>query len=222
MFKSHLPTSLKKLTLFEDFSEDLNAAFREPRRNPYPQKFTRVPKPSVGTALAKASLCLEQLSAAFLVDAKDFFQAYQPGWIWKDLVSLALTSRLLNSTGDVGDINNMLHAAGVAARSMPKLQTMEIWNGEKGNACVFRYMIADGFPILTWRSVWDLRLESRVVGIWESVSLEHSGQPLCVDAPQVPKGTIRSHAFAIDQLLLKQQILRPISLYQIRKEENKK
>jgi hypothetical protein len=217
MIKSHLPISLKRLTLFEDFNEDLNAAF--PRGNPYASQFTRVPKPSVGTALAKASLCLEQLSAAFLVDAKDFFQAYQPGWIWKDLVSLALTSRLLKSTEDAANVNNMLHAAGVAARNMPKLQTMEIWNGEKENACVFRYVMVDGFPTITWQSVWDLQLESRVVKIWEAVALEYSGQPLCVDVLQVPGGNILSHAFAIDQLWLKRQILRPISLYQIRKEE---
>lgn len=50
---------LERLTLFEDFNEDLNAAFREPRGNPYPENFARVPKSSVDTALAKVSLCLE-------------------------------------------------------------------------------------------------------------------------------------------------------------------
>ena len=160
MIKSHLPISLKRLTLFEDFNEDLNAAF--PRGSPYPFQFTRVPKPSVGTALAKASLCLEQLSAAFLVDAKDFFQAYQPGWIWKDLVSLALTSRLVNSTEHLTKyINNMLYAAGVAARNMPKLQTMKIWQGRMGHVCdcVFRYQVTDErsrfvYGISRWNLAW--------------------------------------------------------------------
>lgn len=52
--------------------------------------------PCLSAVLAKTSLHLERLSASFLADAKDFFHAYQPDWIWKNLVSLALTSRLLD------------------------------------------------------------------------------------------------------------------------------
>jgi len=219
ILESRLPRSLKRLTLFEDFNEDLNATF--PERNAAYCRFIRIPSASVGTALAKASLSLEQLSVSFLVDAKDFFQAYQSDWIWKDLASLALTSRLLDSTKDPADISNLLHAAGVAARNMPKLQTMEIWNGGRRHACVFRYHVTDGFATITWDSVWDLRLESWVIEAWEAVALEHSGQILCVDVHQIPGENIQSHGNAIDHLKLKQQTLRPTSLHQIRLEGRK-
>lgn len=207
----------KRLTLFEDFNEDLYATF------PEEGQLTRIVDESIGRTLVKASLCLENLSVSFLSDAKDFFQAYEPSWIWKDLVSLALTSQLLNSAEDPADINNMLHAAGVVALNMPRLRIMEIWNGGRGHACVFRYRITDGSPTVTWDSVWDLRLESRVIKAWEAVALEYSGQTLRVDVHQIPRerDTIQPHTIAIDLLKLKQQILRPVSLYQIRKEEKK-
>jgi hypothetical protein len=50
----------------------------------------------------------------------------------------------------------MLVEAGTAALRMPKLQTMEIWNGTKQNACVFRYQTTAYFTTLSWRStgIW--------------------------------------------------------------------
>lgn len=214
-----MPKSLKELTLFEDFNEDLNAAF--PESHSEYSRFIRIPSASVGAALAKASLSLEQLSVSFLVDAQDFFETYQSGWIWKNLASLALTSQLLNSAKDPADVNNLLHAAGVAAQNMPKLRIMEVWNGGRGHACVFRYHLTDGFATITWCSSWDLQLESCVVKAWEAVALEHSGQILCVDLHQIPTESIQSHGDAIDHLQLKRQILRPVSLHQIRMEGRK-
>jgi hypothetical protein len=78
------------------------------------------------------------LSAAFLVDAEDFFANLWPPnednlnvIPWENLRKLALTSRR--------KINNMLMAAGRAAVLMPKLEVMEIWNGGEGHICFFRY-----------------------------------------------------------------------------------
>ena len=128
-----LPGTQKVVTLFEDYKAAFQGRFnlrRELLRN-------QTANASVGKALAKASLRLEHfVVASFLIDAKDFFQAYQPGWIWKDLVSLALTSRLVNSTENGAKyVNNMLYAAGVAAWNMPKLRTMKIWQGRIEHSC---------------------------------------------------------------------------------------
>ena len=94
MLESCLPNTLKRLTLYEDGKSAYPGRFdlrsellRDPTANA-----------SVAKVLAKTSLRLEQFCASsFLIDVNDFFQAYQPGWIWKDLVSLALTSRILPS-----------------------------------------------------------------------------------------------------------------------------
>lgn len=216
MFESYLPNTLKRLTLFEDFNEDFNGAFQGDTI--LHGELVRTANPSVGAALAKTSLFLERLSASFLIDAEGFFQAYQPGWIWKDLVSLALTSRLLNSTEDPAEINNMLHAAGVAARNMPKLRIMEIWSGGRWHASVFRYHATDDFTTVTWHSVWNLRLESRVIETWKAAALEYSRHELCVEVYRMPSGNIQSYGDAIDHLKLKQQVLHPVSLHQIRME----
>jgi hypothetical protein len=53
-----------------------------------------------------------------------------------------------------------------------------------------RYNVTDGFPNLTWHSVWDLLLESRVIKTWEAVALEYSGQTLCVEVHQLPIGNV--------------------------------
>lgn len=178
MLESCLPNTLKRLTLYEDGKSAYPGRFdlrsellRDPTANA-----------SVAKVLAKTSLRLEQFCASsFLIDVNDFFQAYQPGWIWKDLVSLALTSRLVNSTEHLPKyINNMLYAAGVAARNMPKLQTMKIWQGRMGHVCdcVFRYQVTDGLPKII--SLWHFPLESRVVETWEAVALECTGKALCI------------------------------------------
>ncbi|WEW59914.1 hypothetical protein PRK78_005396 [Emydomyces testavorans] len=214
MLKSCLPSTLKSLTLFEDFNEDFNRMFQGD--SILHGELVRITDPSVGAVLANISLCLERVSASFIVDAKDFFQAYQPGWVWKDLVSLALTSRLLDSPRDPAAINNMLHAAGIAAKKMPKLRIMEIWSGGRGHTSSFRYHTSDYFTTVTWHGVWDLQLESRVVEVWKAVALEFNRHEPRVEVYQIPKSSIRSHGDAIEHLKLKQQILHPVSLRQVR------
>lgn len=94
---------------------------------------------AVSTAVAKASLDPEHLSAPFIVDARHFFQAIHPTWVWSKLLSLVLTSRLLVPDEGHAEINGILQAAAAAAMKMPRLNAMEPWNGRKGLACVFRY-----------------------------------------------------------------------------------
>jgi hypothetical protein len=44
-------------------------------------ELVRTPAPATGAAFAEASLNLESLSAAFLVEARDFFRACQSHWV---------------------------------------------------------------------------------------------------------------------------------------------
>lgn len=205
--------------LFEDFDDACTEVFHGVYRSQHEDP-TRTADAAVTRALAEASLNLESLSASFIVDARYFFQARQPTWVWNKLVSLILTSRLLFPDESYKAIGNLLQAAAGAATVMPVLNAMELWNGEKGLAGVFRYSVSeDGrSAAITWRGNWDLPLKPQVVQSWKTVSLKHGQGDFHVvkellDADIV----IGSHGDAIHHLKFSHPVVHPVSLYQIRK-----
>jgi hypothetical protein len=118
------------------------------------------------------------LSAAFVVDAVDFFASFKPTnnlnsnvIPWENLQYLALTSQLLHPRKADRHINGMLIAAGRAAAFMPKLRGMEIWNGGGGHACVFRYRNYDGKTYISWECTWGpkFKLDPDVIDCWANV-----------------------------------------------------
>jgi hypothetical protein len=141
-------------------------------RLPFPA--IRVPNPAVSQELARASLHLKTLSASFMVDAGYFFAARQRSWTWDLLTSLALTSSTLTNDTNPMDINNMLQSAAAAALKMPNLDTIEIWNGRRGLAMVFRYERArDRQPAtITIRGTWEFELAPAVRQAWDAVAHE--------------------------------------------------
>ncbi|RFU33343.1 hypothetical protein B7463_g3037, partial [Scytalidium lignicola] len=217
-----LPKELKILTIFEDFNEDYNIIYhfgQIARAWRYPPELIRTPCPSVGAALAWRSISLEKLFASYIVDAKDFFKACEPDWVWNNLKSLALTSRLLICSTRPSTINNMLVEAGMTALKMPKLQTMEIWNGIKRNAGVFRYQVTTTSTMLGWCGTWDLELDPEVVEIWRKVALLHTRHELCLQANEkLSMCDITSQAAAIRKLKINGEVIHPISLEQIERE----
>ncbi|KAL2066345.1 hypothetical protein VTL71DRAFT_2416 [Oculimacula yallundae] len=185
-FESLSIDRLRKLVLFEDFDQTTSY---------FP---SRIPSSHVSRAVANASLNLEHLSASFIVDASQFFAAREPSWTWPNLTSLALTSRLLApQDARHTELDNMLQSAAAAAMKMPNLETMEIWNGERGFAMLFRYQ----------------RIQA-----WDAVALRHSGQGHIVVKELLDTGVrVMSHGDAIDHLKLS-QVIRPVSLRQIQME----
>lgn len=135
----YLPKTLKTLSRFEDTNVDIDGASLGPSSRH--QSPTRDLEPLLGTALAGISFKLQNLSASFMVDARQFFQAARTDKVWEHLESLTLSSPLLVPTCPPGKANDMLLAAGLAAMRMPKLRMMEIWNGGRGYAALFRYHI---------------------------------------------------------------------------------
>ncbi|KAH8677671.1 hypothetical protein BX600DRAFT_431002 [Xylariales sp. PMI_506] len=211
-----LPETLEVLTIFEDFNEDYNIVFcfdRSTQEWVFPLEYIRTPCPSVGAALAWRSTRLKNLSAAFVVvDADDFFQS-------TNLRSLSLTSRLLTARTPPVRINEMLMEAGAAALQMPYLETLEIWNGTKRSACVFRYRVAISQATLGWCSTFNLTVEPDILDIWRKVALSHSRHKLVILAHQsLAKEDITSHAAAIRALQLSEGVIHPESLDQITRE----
>lgn len=210
--------------IFEDFNDAYITLYQEQHRF-LDADFIRESNFAMSRELAKASLDLEHLSASFLIDARHFFQACESTWVWSKLKSIAITSRILSSDKDSEKIKDALRAAAVTALQMSKLETMEIWNYEIGLACVFRYQVFKGEkPTITWRSNWDwsLELDFRVIQSWEAVALRRTSSPklqVFHDPPDIDV-SLKSHGDAIHYLGLVQEVIHPVSLWQIQKEAN--
>ncbi|KAH8592819.1 hypothetical protein B0O99DRAFT_517057 [Bisporella sp. PMI_857] len=218
LVQNELPKTLKRLSIFEDFNNDLATVLVNAQNLGILQvDATRIVDPKVGAAFAFKSLSLEQLSISYMVNAEDFFQACMRTWTWQHLQSLALTSQLLQYTGSRQDTYTLLYSAGTIALQMPRLHTLVLWNGTQGNACAFIYHTDRYFAYLTWRGTWDLELSPCVVRAWQCVAFKFRCSELRIDKQQI-KGVIGSHGDAIHRLNLPCQVVAPASLWQIRRE----
>ncbi|KAJ6781063.1 hypothetical protein PWT90_09524 [Aphanocladium album] len=210
LIESFARTQLCKLMIFENFNEA------------YPERYfgtpaIRVPNAGVSQKLALASLHLTILSASFMADAGQFFAARQASWTWEKLTTLALTSSTLVNDADPSDINDLLRDAAAAALKMPKLETMELWNGRRGVAMLFRYQRAhDGQPAtITLRGTSAFNLQNTGTRAWDIVAYQHCRRKVAVYTSFIDPYGVRCHGDAIRQLKLSTEVARPISLRQI-------
>ena len=202
---------LRRMVIFENFHGN----------NPAMALAVRAAEIHTGCALVEASLGLEHLAASFVSDASHFFATCQKWTVWHRLESLALTSNLLQPQQRSVCINDLLETVALVAMKMPRLKSMELWNGRAGFAGVFQYQISesDWAAKITWRGTWDLPLEPRVLKAWQAVASERVDCKLQVvteilDASLV----ITSHGDAIRYLRLLNTVVHPVSLWQIQKE----
>ncbi|KAL2393321.1 hypothetical protein ABEF93_003238 [Exophiala dermatitidis] len=210
LIESFPRTKLCKLTIFWNFNETYPGIYSEGLA-------TREPSPAVSRELACASMRLTTLSASFMADARHFFAARQDSWAWDKLTSLALTSRVLTDDADTSEINNMLQDAAMAALKMPRLDTMELWNGRRGVAMLFRYERArDGqSATITVRGTWELALGIATTQAWNVVAHRHCHGKVVVQTSSIDPDVIRCHGDAIQQLGLLTEVARPVSVRQI-------
>ncbi|KAF5709684.1 PRANC domain-containing protein, partial [Fusarium globosum] len=178
------------------------------------------PSPAVSRTIALTSLPLEHLAVSFIIEASHFFDI-DPSWEWPNLTSLVLTSRLLKPEEDSTKIGALLQAAAVAALRMPRLETMEIWNGQIGLAALFQFRVNRGSKqaSILWRGTWKYHITTSVLQAWEAVGDLHATWSLDVVQEQVDKAAIRSHGDALHHLMLSGQAIRSVSLQQIRREQ---
>lgn len=101
---------------------------------------------------------------------------------------------------------------------MPQLITMELWNGRKRLATLFKYQSKPA--TITWRSTWDFALLPLVIPAWEGVVRKHDAGELIIrkELLNIRRADIKSHGDAIHYLKLSHPVVRPISLQQIRTE----
>ncbi|KAH6632554.1 hypothetical protein F5144DRAFT_489282, partial [Chaetomium tenue] len=226
LVQDRLPQSLKRVSVFEEFSESLGRILETGPLMPWQQQreeleFYRIVDPRIGMAFAARSVAFEQLSVAYMVNAEDLFShaARNSSWTWHHLKSLALTSQILRDTlRSRRGIDDLLYLAGNTVSRMPKLQDFALWNGIKGEACAFIYRRDGGRASITWRGTWDLELSPRVVNAWQCVAMDSH---LC-GALQIGKqrvhSAIGSHGDASHCLHLPCPVVAPASLWQMQRE----
>jgi hypothetical protein len=116
-----------------------------------------------------------------------------------------------------------LRAVGGAAERMPKLETLELWNGDKQYGAVFRYerslRSADGrqrVPVITVMTSWTayFPLDPLVLEQWRTVALKHTGLELVVKTGSMP-APAHSYGSVLPFLKLRRLVLHPVSLHQV-------
>lgn len=216
-YGSRLPSTVKNITVFEDFNETYLDAFKQdhgPNKWLSPDPVRRT-NPRLGHAFAVRSLCLESLSVAFMIDAAHFLACCHRDWVWIRLKSLTLTSRYL-SEDNATRTNKILGYAGRVAVSMPELEDMTLWNAGRGHACKFTWCRRDAS--ISWRASWRLPLVRGVVNEWREVAGIYTDKQLTVHR-EVLTDDIPSHAYAIARLGLN-HVVDATSLLQMLRENS--
>jgi len=225
-----LPSTLKQLIIFRDENAFLSTPnflkFDEFRLNRLKEQRLRdegyrliddTAKNSQG--LPQIKLRLEELSALFVVDAKDFFKACPRDWTWGHLHSLALTTRFLDvEKFGQNDSNDLLLAMSTLVLRMPLLETFVLWHGRNDNAGAFIYTRSEKCAHVVWRGNRHLDFSPEVLEAWSNVAKFHSSELIRVRHEGIIE-KIRCRGDAIYYLDLPCQVIEPTSLWQIRMEE---
>lgn len=180
---------------------------------------TRKPSQALCRKAALASLQLEHFAASFNVDAAFFFEI-EPSWEWPNLKSLALTSISFTPSECPTKLKALLKSAAAAATRMPQLETLELWNGQEGLAALFKYEYSRDARMgtITWKSTWKWTMDTATVRAWEAVVFHCGGWKLGLVYESLDEEQIKSHGDALHHLMLSSQVIRPVSLHQIRTE----
>ena len=129
--------------------------------------------PMLVNAFMSISRSFEHLSISFMIDSRQFFGVCKLSYTWYRLRSLKLTSSILTQTAPEGSISTLLYNAGLAALSMPQLESLVLWNSKGREAYAFVYhkeKATTRLATLTWRGAWDLKLSHDVVESWQKVA----------------------------------------------------
>ncbi|KAK3942632.1 hypothetical protein QBC46DRAFT_447623 [Diplogelasinospora grovesii] len=219
LWESDLPSQLKRISLFEDDDGTYQLLGARPRGN----------RPEMAAALVKASHSLEAWSASFVMDAYDAFQPFSPKDIrirgarlpeWPNLKFVALTSNHFSPIEHPSKIEDFLLAAAEAARRMPLLEVMELWNAEP-EVSIFRYARDRGdrgLATITVKTSWDFAPEESVIRCWSKTAEEHRCTEFSVKIDVLSKPVISPRLLALEHLQLRDLILHPLSFQQLRQD----
>ncbi|KAG5950170.1 hypothetical protein E4U53_005427 [Claviceps sorghi] len=109
----------------------------------------------------------------------------------------------------------------MAARDMPRLDRMVLWNAAEGEGCSFDYRRHE--RMIVWTAGWDLRLSDEAERAWDGLVGLHHMATSARCGVRVVKHRLQgrdplSHAEAMARLDLPPGIVDPVSLFQMQDE----
>ncbi|KAI1401744.1 hypothetical protein F4819DRAFT_486296 [Hypoxylon fuscum] len=197
---SSLSRSLKNFTFFAEASDVFQTQSAMPLES----------NELLANEFVNISRGLQHLSLAFLVDAEDFISYAREGiqhkrYHWKHLRSLSLTMKCFVRPDPswplpVSRLNGSLVAAGEMAKEMPRLNMMEIWNGDKGQAGIFRYISTSESTTISWQGTKHLQLSTQAIKTWSEVARRNTQHELSLQMLLIPPGWIKGTASVLHYL----------------------
>lgn len=212
------PTHFKRLSLFEHFG-----AFD--RRDPADPELPHDSRYRfLATSLRRLSMNLEELSVSFMANAEHFFEPFiklntrqqpqpkLPHWPHLRWITLTASSGAISEQAFPDEINGLLRGAGLAAKNMPQLQSMELYNATRRGAGVFRYLVYNNTGIISWTSAWEFKLVREVKSVWRQVALQHTRQqPYFFEEVKMPDYMGGPEGFIHANLATREMVLHAIS-----------
>ena len=96
---------------------------------------------------------------------------------------------------------------------MPNLQLLELWNGKKKQACVFRYRVGAFVNAITWLGTHVDTPDRQVIEAWNKTSMARGRSDLRAFATRLECEEIISAGTVLRYLDLRSQIMHPVSGY---------
>ncbi|KAK5989002.1 hypothetical protein PT974_10500 [Cladobotryum mycophilum] len=163
---SILPSCFRGLVIFEDHSETY-------RGHGTPRVYTDRCS-ALAQQLSRVGN-LKHLCVSYAIDAKDFFADFyttsttSASREWGKLETLTLTSNLIRLDESPDSITRLLLAAGRAAKNMPNLKGLEIYNVHDLDGGVFRFRVTDEVTVVSWVSSWKFELSEEAIQPWREM-----------------------------------------------------
>ncbi|ROT37559.1 hypothetical protein SODALDRAFT_297800 [Sodiomyces alkalinus F11] len=203
------PSTLQRISFFEHFdpineeteSNEEDDDFEDEDGSEQGDINETEPRTCIALAMsfARRSIQLEELAVSFMIDARHFFQPFFEARLpaskpelpfWSSLRWLTLTSSAIHYDEEADRLDAVFLAAGRAAKRMPQLRVMELYNVCKHSAGVFRYMVTEGIsgtPSIGWEGTWQYDMGERVKRVWGEVAWANVSKALVVRPEEVMK-----------------------------------
>ncbi|KAI6784760.1 uncharacterized protein J7T54_007853 [Emericellopsis cladophorae] len=211
------PRRIQRLSLFSDADPRMHDA------GPRPTSHHRA-----GRSLALASHNLSVLTCGFAADAAGFLHEFYEDRCrdlgaqvmrWENLTKLCLTAACFESS-TCDEIPPLLSAAANAARHMPQLLILEMWNSGNGQAARFCY---EGQPrtqegnyspaSIVWACSWSpayIDQSDPAIGKWRRLARDRSGgleAGVCFSTIEMKPLELQTHLAMIPHLRLSADML---------------
>lgn len=161
---------------------------------------------------------------SFMANAEHFFEPFiklnprqqpqpkLPHWPRLRWITFTASSGAISGHAFPDEINGLLRGAGLAAKNMPQLQSMELYNATSRGAGVFRYLVFNNTGIISWTSAWEFKLVKEVKSVWRQVALQHTRQqPYFFEEVKMPDYMGGPEGFIHANLATREMVLHTIS-----------